>query len=162
MPYTQLYYHLVWSTRNRQPRLTEEVEPILHNLLRNKAIDLGGSVFALGGIVDHVHMVASIPPAISVAKFVGQVKGSSSSIFNKSGFTQERFYWQEEYGAFSFDRKKLANFVAYAENQKRHHEQVSTIPVLERVVQPEEIREPAAVYVAEDETWRQELLAFDI
>ncbi len=49
MPFTQLFYHLVWATRNRQPRLTEEVEPILHNLVRNKAIDLGGSVFALGG-----------------------------------------------------------------------------------------------------------------
>ena len=160
MPYTQLFYHLVWGTKGRQPRLTEEVEPILHNLLRNKAIDLGGSVFALGGIADHVHMVASIPAAVSVAKFVGQVKGSSSAIFNKSGFTKERFFWQEEYGAFSFDRKKLPNFVAYAQSQKQHHGQQSTIAVLERTTQSDEVREPEAIYAFEDETWRQELLAF--
>ncbi len=161
MPYTRLFYHLVWATRDRQPRLTQEVEPILHNLLRNKAIDLGGSVFALDGVADHVHMVASIPPAVSVAKFVGQVKGASSSIFNKSGFTRDRFYWQEEYGAFSFDLKRLPNYVAYVENQKQHHDQRSTIPVLERTTQPDEVREPQAVYALEDEAWRQELLTFD-
>ncbi len=162
MPYTQLFYHLVWATRNRQPRLTEEVEPILHNLVRNKAIALGGSVFALGGVEDHVHLVTSIPPAISVAKFVGQVKGSSSSIFNKTGFERDRFFWQEEYGAFSFDRKRLPNFVAYAQNQKQHHDQRTTIPILERTSKPDEIREPEAIYALEDEAWRQELLGHDI
>ncbi len=160
MPYTQLFYHLVWATKARQPKLTEEVEPILHSLVRNKAIALGGSVFALGGVADHVHLVASIPPAISVAKFVGQVKGASSSIFNKSGFTRARFFWQDEYGAFSFDRKRLANFVAYAENQKQHHDRQTTIPILERPAKPDEIREPEAIYALEDEIWRQELLTF--
>ena len=161
MPYTQLFYHLVWATKARQPLLTKDTEPILHNLVRSKAIALGAYVYALDGVADHVHMVASIPPAISIAELVGQVKGASSATFNKSGFARGRFYWQDEYGAFTFDRKRLPNFVAYVENQKEHHAQAGAIPILERTVQASEIREPEAIYTLEDETWRRELLALD-
>jgi len=161
MPYTQLFYHLIWATKDRQLLLNEESGPILHNLIRSKAIALGASVYALGGVADHVHLVVSIPPTISVAEFVGQVKGASSAVFNKSGFTRSRFYWQDEYGAFSFDRKRLSNFVAYAERQEEHHRETTTIPILERLHQPSEIREADSLYVAEDSAWRRELLGLD-
>ncbi|MCP5119018.1 MAG: IS200/IS605 family transposase [bacterium] len=161
MPYTQLFYHLVWGTKGRQALLTAEVEPIVHNLVRNKASALGATVFALGGVEDHVHLVASVPPVISIAKFVGQVKGSSSAVFNKSGFTRQRFYWQDEYGAFSFDRKRLPNFVAYAERQKEHHARRTAIRILERTATSSELREPEAIYAVEAEGWRRELLALE-
>ena len=86
MPYHQLYYHLVWATKHRQPILTPAVEPIVYNLLRTKAIGLGATVYALNGDEMHVHMVASITPAIAVAKFVGQVKATTSTRFNKAGY----------------------------------------------------------------------------
>ena len=95
MPYWQLFYHLVWCTKNREPFLTPQVEPIVYDFLRSKAIGLGATLFALNGTVEHVHMVAAIPPAIAVAKFVGQVKGVSATKFNKGGFTAI-LYWQEE------------------------------------------------------------------
>jgi putative transposase len=64
VPYCQLFYHLVWATKDRAPLLTAEVEPILHGLLRSKAVRLGAQVFALNGIEDHVHLIASIPPSL--------------------------------------------------------------------------------------------------
>lgn len=62
MPYWQLFYHIVWSTKDRLPLLTPEAEPIIYGFLRGKAIGLGATLFALNGIADHVHMVAAIPP----------------------------------------------------------------------------------------------------
>jgi putative transposase len=64
MPYCQLFYHLAWSTKQREPRITPEVEPVIYNLLRTKAIGLGGTVFALNGSVEHIHLVAAIPPEL--------------------------------------------------------------------------------------------------
>ena len=162
MPYWQLFYHLVWSTKRRQPLLIPTVEEHVYGYLAGKAVGLKGVVFAIGGTVDHVHMVVAIPPSISVSKFVGQVKGVASTRFNKSGVSDVRFEWQDEYGAFSFDAKRLPNYVAYAERQKVHHAEGTTIPILERMtsenVGPRLVREVAACYVTSADDWRAELM----
>lgn len=159
MPYYQLFYHLVWSTKNREHLLTSHVEPIIHNYVRTKAIGLGAIVFALNGVEDHVHVVASIPPRIAVATFVGQIKGVASTNFNKSYHDHPPFFWQKEYGAFSFDGKRLPNYIAYVEQQKEHHANQRTIPILERCTGAEVklIREDKVGYAFEDETWRREM-----
>jgi len=161
MPYTQLFYHLVWATKNREPLLTSGVEPIILGFLRSKAIGLGGVLFALNCVVDHVHMVVAIPASIAVAKFVGQVKAVASTRFNKSGLGPD-FFWQEEYGAFTFDGKRLPNFIQYVERQKEHHANGATIPILERVTGEGVVRigESAGGYVLNDASWRTELESF--
>ena len=133
MPYWHLFYHMVWATKNREPLLTAEIEPVVYGFLRAKAIGLGAMVFALNGVEDHVHMIASIPPVISVARFVGQVKAVASTKLNKSGLTVERFSWQNEYAVFSLDRKRLQPHVEYVDRQKERHASGTVIPELERV-----------------------------
>ena len=159
MPYWKLYYHLIWGTRDREPLLTPDLEATVHGYLRAKATGLGARVFALNGVEDHVHLVVSVPPKISVARFVGQVKAVASTKLNKSNLLDRPFSWQSEYGAFSFDAKRLANFVAYVENQKQHHEQRTTIPVLERMgaLNPSSVSEDQLPYGLDDATWRSEL-----
>ncbi len=132
MPYWQLFYHIVWTTKNREPLLTPTIEPIVHEFLRNKAIGLGATVFALNGMADHVHVVVAVPPKIAVATFVGQVKGVTSAKLNKLTSLSHPFFWQDEYGVFSFDRKRLSNHVAYVKRQKEHHTRGTIIPALER------------------------------
>jgi putative transposase len=159
MPYCRLFYHLIWSTKNRLPLLTPQIEPVIHNFLRAKAVDLGATVFALNGVEDHVHLVISIPPKIAVAKFIGQVKAVASTKFNKSTPDCPPFFWQDEYGAFTFDAKRLPNYVAYVNRQKEHHRQGDIIPVLERAADdfPKIIGEETSVYAFEDTAWRREL-----
>ena len=163
MPYCQLFYHLVWATRGRLPLLTPEVEPRIYKLLVGKALGLGAAVFALNGVEDHVHMVVSVPPKLAVATFVGQVKGVTSARFNQASETGPEFYWQEEYGAFTFDLKRMPSYVAYVRQQKQHHQGGTVIPILERVeaVDAAVSHEPASVYELEDAAWRDELLSFD-
>jgi REP element-mobilizing transposase RayT len=163
VPYCQLYYHIVWATRGREPLLTIDREPLVFGFVRAKAIGLGGVVYALNGTDDHVHLVASIPPRIAVADFIGQVKGVASARFNKT-MSQPPLYWQAEYGAFTFDGKRLANVVAYVERQKEHHVARTLIPVLERTddqpIGPTRVREPSAVYEtgAKGNGWWQEMM----
>jgi putative transposase len=159
VPYWQLFYHLVWSTKNRQPFLTPSVEPIIFGFLRSKAIALGGVVLAINGMFDHVHMIVSIPPRIAVAEFVGQVKGVASARFNKGGFAEERFEWQADYRAFSFDGKRLPYLIAYVEKQKEHHAQGSTIAVLERTIDGSvrQTRESIPTYITDYQLWLEDM-----
>jgi REP element-mobilizing transposase RayT len=155
MPYWQLFYHFIWTTKNRLPLLDEKTEPIIYGFLRSKAIGLGAVVFAIGGIYDHVHMVVSVPPRISIATFIGQVKGVASAKYNQGNFSEERFEWQKDYGVFSFDGKRLPYVVAYVNRQKEHHAQKTIIPVLERTATGDVkiLRERSATYLTDYQDW---------
>lgn len=161
MPYWQLFYHVVWSTKNREPLLTPDAEPVIYGYLRNKALGLEAIVYALNGYLDHVHLVASIPPKISVSKFVGQIKAVASVKYNQSRPGAAPFYWQEEFGAFSFDRKRLPYVVEYVENQKIHHANNHLIPILERDFMEGVLREPPALYGTTNERWWHEMSDMD-
>jgi putative transposase len=158
VPYWQLFYHIIWTTKNREPLLTPEVEPIIHDYLRNKALGLEANVFAMNGYLDHVHIVASVPPKIAISKFVGQIKAVASVKYNQSRPGNAPFHWQEEFGVFSFDQKRLSNFVAYVRWQKEHHAEKKIIPALERDTEDEIIREPLSVYGAAETDWWQAML----
>ena len=56
----------------------------------------------------------------------------ASAQFNKSGETKANLYWQDEYAVFSFDYKRLPNYIQYVERQKEHHSQNTEIFALER------------------------------
>ena len=131
MPFVQLFYHLVWATKDRQPLLLPALEPVVHVYLRAKATGLGGVLFALNGAEDHVHMVVSVPPRIALATFIGQVKAVASTRVNRARPGEVQLLWQGEYGAFSFDARHLPHIVAYVEKQKQHHAENRTIPILE-------------------------------
>ena len=158
MPHTQLFYHLVWTTKNREALLTPDVEPEVYGYLRSKAVGLEAVVFALNGSVDHVHLVAAIPAKIAVARFVGQIKAIASTRFNQAHPDGPTFFWQSEYGAFTFDGKRLPNYIAYVERQKEHHADRTIIPLLERTTGGGVmVREPAVGYGGEDAEWRRDL-----
>jgi putative transposase len=136
----RLYYHLVWATRERLPLITLELETPLYNYIIGKADSKRCIVHGIGGMEDHIHLVVSIPPDISIADFVKNIKGSSSHYFNNlpSFPTADRFAWQEGYGVFSLGSKQLEQAIAYVQNQKRHHSQQTVIASLERVASANE------------------------
>jgi putative transposase len=158
MPYWQLFYHIVWATKGRTPALSPEVQPLVHDLLRQKALGLEARVFALNGTADHVHLVVAIPPKLAVAKFIGQVQAATAARVNKLIGQEGRLIWQEEYGVFSFDGKRLPNYVAYVDRQVEHHSTGTTIPILERVDGngPRLIRETRTPYQPDADEFRRE------
>ena len=73
-----LKYHIVWITKYRKPVLRGEVAIRLRELVRQTCATL--DVYIVSGHVsqDHVHLLVSIPPNLSVSDFVQRVKGRSS------------------------------------------------------------------------------------
>ncbi len=131
MPYWRLFYHFVWGTKNGEPFINVEWENSLHNVIAAKATELEAMVHAVGGTDNHVHLAVSVPPKIALSTFIGQVKGNSSHWINHELQPSYQFGWQAEYGVVSFGGKQLDIVVRYAKNQRRHHAEGTSIPMLE-------------------------------
>jgi putative transposase len=129
--YCELYYHLIWATREREPRITPHLETELYGYIRGKCTELNVFVHALDGVEDHTHLVCSLPPALSVAEFLHKIKGASSHFANQFSGTTGTF-WQPGYGALTFARRDLARVVVYVNNQKQRHRDGTLSPKMER------------------------------
>jgi len=138
VPYWRLHYHLVWATWKRAPLITASVELVVHQTAFAKARELGLVLHAVGGVSDHVHVVASIPPTRCVAEIVKQLKGASSRAVHLSASTGAGFRWQEGYGALTLDGASLARVIEYVRRQKEHHTNGTIIAVYEKVGEPSE------------------------
>ncbi len=123
MSYWRTYYHLIWTTKNREPLLFGDRIAMLQQAIHVKARDLKAFTHGIGWMPDHVHVAISIPPSISVSECVHQLKGSSSRFLNTTPASSNLgwFGWQSEYGVLTFGERSLDSVVRYLENQHAHH-----------------------------------------
>ncbi len=133
MPYWRLFYHIVWATKNREPWIQADFEADLWRVVVGKTTELGAFAHAVGGVEDHIHVVASVPPSVALSRYIQELKGSSSHFVNHMVALPRPFAWQAEYGIVSFDGKQLDPMVKYVMNQRRHHADHSAIPILEKL-----------------------------
>ncbi len=78
MSYWRTFYHLIWSTKNREALITLDIEPRLFAYCVRKANELETMVHAINGWHDHVHMIVSVPPKVAIADLLHLIKGASS------------------------------------------------------------------------------------
>ena len=117
----EIYLHLVWTTRLREPLVTSEIERPVYRCISQETGRLGCTVLALNGMPDHVHLLVRVPSRTSVAELARQVKGVSSRFVNEQLPGHEGFRWQEGYGAFSVSRSHVDRVKTYVERQKLRH-----------------------------------------
>jgi len=116
---TYILTHMIFSTKDRRPVLDEAVRSGLHAYLATVARDAGCECYRAGGVADHVHLAVRLHPTKSLAKFVGEVKTSSSRWLKTQGV--ERFAWQRGYAAFSVSPADAGALIRYIEGQEAHH-----------------------------------------
>lgn len=133
MTYWRLHYHLIWSTEDRQPIITPEREKMFYGVIYRKAEELGLKIHAAGNVEDHIHIVLSIPPTLSIADCVRHLKGASAHAINHMAGSDRQFKWQGGYGALSIGERSLETVMAYAARQKEHHKELSTLTIYEKM-----------------------------
>lgn len=136
MALTIMRYHFVTGTKERAPLITPEVEPELYDSIREAAVEAGGCAIEIGGIEDHVHLVAAVRPDVAPSTFIGKVKGQTSRELAEKHSELEEFAWQTGYGGFTLSPFELGRVRSYVENQKAHHERGTTWEQLERTQDP--------------------------
>ena len=118
--YTSCLFHCVFSTKNREPRLTPAIRERLWPFIGGIARENEMKALEVGGIADHAHMLLSLPAKLPVSKAMQLIKAGSSKFINDS-LTKSPFAWQEGYGAFSVSISAVTATVAYIRNQEEHH-----------------------------------------
>jgi putative transposase len=120
------FAHLVWSTHGRRDWITAEIEPHLHGIIQARSVQEHCSVIAIGGMADHVHVLAKVHPSVSLARLAGVLKATSSGAIRRSLLPGSAFAWQTGYGAFSVSPRHVGAVERYVSQQKDHHHQRQT------------------------------------
>lgn len=117
----QIYLHIVFSTKNRQPLLDESIRSRVHAYLATIARDYGCPFVHVGGVEDHVHMLVDLGKDVSPVTLIGKIKQESSKFVKTMGSRYSEFYWQNGYGAFSIGAPQKDVVVQYIDGQVEHH-----------------------------------------
>ena len=118
--YLSLHYHIVFSTKDRAPLIAESWRPRLHEYLGGTARGLGGFPEGIGGVADHVHILAGLKSTHCVADFLRELKKASSAWVHEE-IGQTDFAWQEGYAGFTVSATSRVAVQKYIANQHLHH-----------------------------------------
>ena len=118
---TSLHYHVIFSTKNREPWISHDIEDRVWKFLGGIARENGMKALLIGGMPDHVHLALAMPPTQSVSKALQLLKGGSSKWIKDALPQMRNFAWQDGYGAFTVSKSNLPEVVAYIQNQREHH-----------------------------------------
>ena len=126
MPSTHLslHYHLVFSTKNREPWLAPTSRARVHEYLGGVIRGMKGVSHAVGGTGDHVHVFAGLRATHCLADVMRELKSESSGWVHKE-LGLPGFGWQEGYGGFTVSASSLEQVRAYVLRQEEHHHETT-------------------------------------
>ena len=127
-----LQYHIVFSTKERRPFITPECQPRLHAYLGGIIKGMHGVPEIVGGVEDHVHILASLRPVHRIADVLRDLKKESST-WAKENFNR-RFTWQEGYAAFTVSPTATDSVRRYIATQEAHHRKLSFVDELRELL----------------------------
>ncbi len=116
-----LLVHVIFSTRNREPLITPEIEPELFAWIGGILKNHESHLLDAGGDADHVHLLISQSKNIPLSSLMKDVKKDSSSWIKTKDRRFRNFHWQDGYGAFSIRQTDIPELNRYIAGQKKHH-----------------------------------------
>ena len=128
-----LHYHIVFSTKDRRPLIRAEWRPRVHSYLGGIIRGMNGVAEIVGGVDDHVHILASLRPVHCIADVMRDMKKDSTN-WVKQNF-EGRFAWQEGYAAFTVSPSATDSVRDYIANQEVHHRKYSFVDELKELLE---------------------------
>jgi len=119
--YTSLHYHIVFSTKNREPWIVRDIEERIWAYIGGIARTHKMTALQIGGVDDHIHALMTAPAIIAPAQIAQYLKGDSSKWIHDQFRNLRGFSWQDGYGAFTVSKSNLPEVVRYIQNQREHH-----------------------------------------
>ena len=123
--FTNLLYHIIFSTKDRRRLITLEYQPRLYQYIGGTIRELGGLSLGINGMEDHVHVLAKIRPDNALSNVLRTLKAGASGWMHDVFPRLSDFSWQRGYAAFTVSQSNLAQVQRYLLSQKEHHQRVS-------------------------------------
>ena len=119
---SRVYVHVVFSTKYRASYISEAIAPELFSFIAGVCNNLECNPVAVGGYLNHVHILCLLSRKVAQMDLVSKVK-SNSSRWAKARFPElhDIFDWQDGYGIFSVSKSNVYAVTKYINTQVEHH-----------------------------------------
>ena len=119
--YRQIFYQIIFATKNRQPTINYEYENELYKYIFGIINNQKCKLYRINGMPDNIHLFCDLHPSLSLSNYIKDIKTSSNKWMKESGKFPNFEAWQEGYGAFTYSIKEKNIIIDYVKNQKLHH-----------------------------------------
>ena len=120
MSYAQLYFHIVFGTKDHVPLISAKWEAELYRYIGGIIKGQKGELIEINGIPDHIHILLRLSPVVAISILMRELKANSSKWVRRTH--QPKFGWQRRYGAFSVSESGVDRVRDYIKRQKVHHQ----------------------------------------
>lgn len=122
---SRLHVHVIFSTKNREPRITDAVRHDLHRYMAAVLRNMDCPPVIINSVADHAHILIELGRTVAISKVVEEAKKTSSKWIKTQGVGFILFAWQAGYGAFAVSESKVATVHDYIAGQQEHHRKKS-------------------------------------
>ena len=123
--HTAISYHIVFSTKNRAPVLRRERREDLFRYIWGITKNRRSHLYRINGVEDHLHILSSLHPTVSLADFVKEIKTGSALWIKANRVFKSFSHWQEGYAALTCSRREIDGLIEYITTQEEHHRKVT-------------------------------------
>ena len=123
--YVNLIYHIVFSTKEREPFITDAYHTRLHEYIGGVIRHQGGIALGINGTADHVHLLAKLRQDHALSDMIRDFKANASGWLHQVFPELRDFAWQNGYGAFTVSASQVERVQRYIANQQAHHRKQS-------------------------------------
>jgi putative transposase len=117
----KIYIHLIFSTKNREPILADDVRAELHAYMGGTLKGLDCVPLEINSEPDHAHLLFLLSRKFALSDVIGGLKKSATDWLRTKGERYRQFFWQAGYGAFSVSQSGLDDVRTYIQTQRQHH-----------------------------------------
>jgi REP element-mobilizing transposase RayT len=117
----RIYIHLVFSTKNRERFLPDDIRDDLHAYMGGILRGLDCPAIEINTEPDHVHVLFVLARTATVSNVVQHLKTGSTDWLKKQRSAFRNFHWQGGYGAFSVSKSNVEEVRDYIRRQAEHH-----------------------------------------
>ena len=121
----QILVHLVFSTKNREAVLADDIRDELHAYIGGIVENQKGTLLKAGSVTDHIHLLIVHPRTCAPSELVQEIKTGSSKWLKTKAARYADFHWQSGCGIFSISPTHRAALEQYIANQAGHHRKVT-------------------------------------
>ncbi len=138
-----VYLHAVFSTKNRHPFLKNPaLRHSLHGYLGTISKNLQCPPILIGGVEDHVHILARLARTTTQADWIKELKRASTLWIREQplpapppSVSLKEFAWQAGYACFSVSVSQLEAVRLYVAHQEEHHRKIPFQDELRKMLQ---------------------------
>lgn len=132
MPFAITYYHLVWTTADKQSILSRDHVGVVIDTIDEMCEKMGCKIFAVSVLPDHVHIALSIPPRMAVSDWISEIKAHTAEAVAQA-LPDAPVTWGGGFGVVTFGAQNKDKVIRYVKRQRALHAEKALTEVFERV-----------------------------